>query len=218
MAINKQKKEEILKELIDKFGAAKSVSFGQYSGMTVGELTDMRNKMREEGVEFKVAKKTLIKLAAKEHGLELPDEILEGTVGAAFSNEDAVSGPRILKDTSKKVEVVKLLGGVMEGKVLTISQMTELATLPSKEALLAKFVGLMRAPLTQFYGAINAPTSSFARAMQAYGEGLDTPAPAEEAPVEAAEAPEEASTAPAEETPTEEPSAEAAPAEDAATE
>lgn len=201
MAITKQKKGEILKELVDKFGAAKSVAFGQYAGMTVGELTDMRRKMREKGVEFKVAKKTLIKLAAKEHGLELPNDILEGTVGAIFSNEDMVSGPKIMKETAKEIEVVKLLGGVMDGKVLTITQMGELASLPSKEALLAKFVGLMRAPLSQFYGALNAPTSSLARAMQAYGEGLD--APAEAAPV--AEATEvEATEAPAEEAPAEE--------------
>jgi len=175
MAITKQKKEEILKELIDKFAGAKSVAFGQYSGMSVHELTEMRNKMREHGVEFKVAKKTLFKLAAKEQGLELPDEILEGTVGAAFSNEDMVSGPKILKETTKKVQVVKLLGGIMEGKVLSISEMGELASLPNREALLAKFVGLLRAPLTQFYGGISGPTASFARTLTAYAETLDTP-------------------------------------------
>ncbi|MBT4385176.1 50S ribosomal protein L10 [Candidatus Peregrinibacteria bacterium] len=186
MAITKQKKEEILKELIEKFKDAQSVAFGQYSGMTVTELSDMRNKMREAGVEFKVAKKTLFKLAAKEHGLELPDEILEGTVGAAFSYDDLVSGPRLLKSTSKEVEVVKLLGGVMDGKVLSITQMGELADLPSKETLLTKFALMMRAPLQSFYGAIQAPTSGLARAFSEYAkmQPAEEAAPAAEAPAE----------------------------------
>ena len=207
MAITRQKKEEILAELIKKFQEAKSVSFGQYAGMSVTDLSEMRNKMREAGVEFKVAKKTLLRLAAKEAGLELPDEIVEGTVGAAFSYEDAVSGPKMLKTTGKKIEVVKLLGGVMEGKVLSIQEMGELADLASREELLAKFVGMMRSPLQSFYGAISSPMSSLARSLSEYSKQLpdegaaepaaataEAPAPAEEAAPEAP-AEEEAATA-----------------------
>lgn len=217
MAITRQKKEEILAELIKKFQDAKSVAFGQYAGMSVEEISDMRNKMREAGVEFKVAKKTLIKLAAKEAGLELPNEILEGTIGAAFSYEDVVSGPKFLKDASKKNEVVKLMGGVMEGEVLSIEQMTELASLPSREELLAKFVGMMRAPLQNFYGAISAPTSSLARALSEYAKQLP-----EEAAAEPEAKPEPAAEPAKEEAPveeaqaeTEEPAEEAAPKEEA---
>lgn len=170
MAITRQKKEEVLKELIQKFGEAKSVAFGQYSGMTVSELSKMRAAMREVGVEFKVAKKTLLKLAAKEHGIELPDEVMEGTVGATFSYNDVVSGPKLIKTTSKKVEVLKLLGGIMDGKVLSSSQMRELADLPSREELLAKFMGMLQSPLRSFMGMLQAPPSSFARALTALAE------------------------------------------------
>ena len=170
MAVSRQKKEEILKELIEKFEKAQSVAFGQYAGLSVTDMQEMRSDMREQGVEFKVAKKTLFKLAAQHHGMELPDDILEGTVGAAFSYEDMVSGPKVLKATSKKHEVVQLLGGVMEGQVLTTSEMKELADLPSRDALLAKFVGMMQAPLYGFRGAISAPLSSFSRALDAYAE------------------------------------------------
>lgn len=207
MAITRQKKEEILAELIKKFQEAKSISFGQYAGMSVDEVSAMRNEMREAGVEFKVAKKTLFRLAAKEAGVELPDEIIEGTVGAAFSFEDAVSGPKLFKKTSKKVEVVKLLGGVMEGKVLSIQEMGELADLPSREELLAKFVGMMRAPLQNFYGAISGPTSSLARTLSEYAKQL---------PEEGAAEPEKAAEPAKEEAPKEEaPAAEETPAEDA---
>jgi len=176
MAITKQQKEEILSELKQKFADAKSVAFGQYAGMNVTELSDMRRKMRESNVEFKVAKKTLMKLAAKEQGIELPNEIMEGTIGAVFSFDDAVSGPKIVKETSKTVEVLKLMGGIMEGQVLGIDEMTELASLPSREQLLAKFMMMMRAPLQSFHGAISSPLSSFARAMKSYSEQM----PAEE--------------------------------------
>lgn len=220
MAITRQKKEEILAELIKKFQDAKSVSFGQYAGMSVTDLSEMRNKMREAGVEFKVAKKTLLRLAAKEAGLELPDEIVEGTVGAAFSYEDAVSGPKMLKNTSKKVTVVKLLGGIMDGKVLSIQEMGELADLPTREELLAKFVGMISAPLQNFYGAISSPMSSLARSLSEYSKQLpDEGAAAPEAPAEKAEeAPAEApaeETAPVEEAATEAPAEEEAPAAEA---
>ncbi|MFT7184585.1 MAG: large subunit ribosomal protein L10 [Oceanicoccus sp.] len=205
MAVSRQKKKEVLAELVELFKDAKSVSFGQYAGMSVKEISTMRNEMRESGVKFKVAKRTLFKLAAKEIGIELPNEIIEGTVGAAFSFDDVVSGPKLIKATSKKVEVVKLMGGIMEGKVLTITQTHELADLPSRDELLAKFVGMMQGPLRGFHGALNSGLGSFARTLTAYAEQL----PAEDAPAPApvAEAPkEEATEAPAEEaTPAEEP-------------
>lgn len=217
MAITRQKKEEILAELIKKFQEAKSVAFGQYSGMTVSDLADMRGEMRDAGAEFRVAKKTLLRIAAKEAGFELPDDILEGTVGAAFSYEDAISGPKVLKKVSKKLDFVKLMGGVMDGKILSTSEMIELADLPSREELLAKFVGMMRAPLQNFYGAVSSPLSSLARSLQEYSKQLPDEGAAEVAPAPAAEAAKE--EAPVEpETPAEEaekPEEAEVPAEDA---
>ncbi len=170
MATTRQQKEVTLQELKDKFGRAKSVAFGQYAGMTMEQLSKMRKQMRENNVEFKVAKRTLFKLAAKEQGLELTDDMMMGTVGAAFSYEDGIAGPRIIKKMGKEVEVLKLMGGIMEGQVLSTAQMKEIADLPSKEELLAKFVGLMRAPLQNFYGLMQSPLASFARGVQAYAE------------------------------------------------
>lgn len=170
MATSRQKKEETLQELKDKFRRAKSVAFGQYKGLNVAQISKLRRSLREIGVDFKVAKRTLFKLAAKDQGLELPDEIIEGTVGAAFSYEDSVSGPRLLKKIGKELQALKLLGGVMEGQVLSVDQMKVIAELPSREELLAKFVGLLRAPLQNFYGLLKSPLSSFLRAVQVYAE------------------------------------------------
>ncbi len=170
MPITRPQKEAILEELVQKFHDAKSVAFGQYAGLSMLDLTNMRKEMQAQGVEFKVAKKTLIKLAAKQNGIELPDEVLEGTVGAAFSFEDVVAGAKLIKAAGKKNDAVKLLGGVMDGKVLSVQQTKELATLPSKEELLAKFVGMLQGPLRSFRGVLTGPTSSLARAFTAYAE------------------------------------------------
>jgi large subunit ribosomal protein L10 len=172
MAITRQQKEATLVELKEKFQKAGSVAFGQYSGLSVEQLSKLRKEMRAAGVEFKVAKKTLFKLAAKEQGYDLPDELLEGTVGAAFSYEDSIAGPRLIKKfgKDKDFEKLKLMGGIMEGKVMSIAQMKEIAGLPSKQELLAKFIGLLRSPLQSFYGTLQSPLSSFARAAQQYAE------------------------------------------------
>lgn len=170
MAVTRQQKEEILAELKEKFQKAQSVTFGQYAGMSVKDVSAMRREMRKADVEFKVAKKTLMKLAAKDQGIDLPDEIMEGTVAAVFSYSDPVSGPKILSTTAKKIEALKMLGGVMEGKVMTLQDMKTLASLPSKLELLAKFMYMLRAPLQNFHGAISAPTTSFARALKAYAD------------------------------------------------
>jgi large subunit ribosomal protein L10 len=170
MAVTRQQKEEILAELKDKFKRAQSVTFGQYAGMSVKDVSAMRREMRKADVEFKVAKKTLMKLAAKDQGIDLPDEIMEGTVAAVFSYGDPVSGPKILSTTAKKVEALKMLGGMMEGKVMTLQDMKTLAGLPSKLELIAKFMSMLNAPLQNFHGAISAPTTSFARALKAYAD------------------------------------------------
>lgn len=176
MATTRQQKEATLQELKDKFGRAKSVAFGQYAGISVAQLSQLRKKMREAQVEFKVAKKTLFKLAAKDRGYDIPDEAMEGTIAAAFSYDDAVAGPRIMKQMSKEMEALKLMGGVMEGHVLSIMAMKEIAELPSKEELLAKLVSLMHAPLQNLYGLLQSPLSSFVRSLEAYAKVKGTEA------------------------------------------
>ncbi len=170
MAVTRKEKEAILKDLVEKSQKAQSIAFGQYAGMTVLQLSKMRSEMRASNVEFKVAKKTLIKLAAKEMGVEIPDESIEGTVGVAISYSDPVSGAKILKSTAKTVEVLKLLGGVMDGRVFSPAEMKSLADLPSRGQLLATFMSMLQSPFRSFASAIQAPGSSLARALTAYGE------------------------------------------------
>ena len=127
MAISRQKKEEILAELKEKFKGAKSVVFTAYSGLSVKDISTVRRALREKDVQCKIAKKTLIKLAAEDNGYkEIPDELMEGPIAAIFA-EDEVSGAKTIGDLAKEFEQLKLLGGLMDGEILSLEQVTALS-------------------------------------------------------------------------------------------
>lgn len=225
MAITKDQKVAQVQDLTKKMGDASSLIFAQYIGLSVAEISDLRTKLREQGAEMKVAKKTLIQIASKEAGLpEIEGDSLEGAVSVIFSYDDPLTGAQIAFKFAKDHKQVALVGGVFDGKILTKEQAVELAKMPGREELLATFVGMIRSPMNRFASLCNSPLSSFARALDQIAEkgGLspveETAAPAavEEAPAkeEAAPATEEApaETAASEET-AEEPAAEAAPAD-----
>lgn len=145
---------------------AKSVIFANYIGLSVAEISELRSKLREGNAEMKVAKKTLMSFAAKDAKLpEFETSGLEGPVSLIFSYGDAISGAQIAFKYSKEHNQVALIGGVFDGKVLSKEEALELAQMPSREELLAKFVGMIRSPLVSFAGMCNSPLSSFARAL-----------------------------------------------------
>lgn len=156
MAITKSQKGQILKDLEEKFSKAKAVYFAENKGLTVKDVTNLRRKLREQGVDFVVAKKTLMKLAAKNQNLpEISDEVLPGPIAAVIGYEDMILPSKIVKDFGDTVEKkVILTGGIMEGKLLSQAEAVELASLPSKQQLLARLVGAMKSPLTGFYMVI----------------------------------------------------------------
>ena len=171
MPLTKEQKVELLKEISEKMKDAKSVVFADYQGLTVEELKELRSKLREEGVSFKVAKKTLIRIAAEENGFdELPNEALEGPVGAAFSMEDEVVAAKILHNFSKDHDNLKLRGALFEGRVLSLSETKELSLIPGKEELYAKLVYLLNSPISGFHGALNNTISGFVRVLNAIKE------------------------------------------------
>jgi len=169
MTITRQKKEEILVELVKKFKEAQSIVFAQNKGLTVFETKELKNKLREKGAEMKVAKKTLMKIAAKEAGYEgeISNEVMDGAVGAVFSNDDLVAGAKVVYDYAKKHKALSLLGGLLDGKVLTLAETNTLATLPSKEELLTKLVYLLKSPISGFHGVLNNTVAGFVRALDA---------------------------------------------------
>ncbi len=175
MAITKEKKAEILQDLVEKFGKSKTVVFSDYRGLDVSSISDLRNKLRESGSEAKVAKKTLIKLAVKENNLgEIGDDIMKGPVAVTFSYEDEFSGLKVLFNFSKDNENLKLLGGIIDGKIVSGDEIIALAKLPSKEELYAKLLGSLNSPISGFVGIASNLISGFVRVLNAYKDTLPT--------------------------------------------
>lgn len=171
MALTKQQKNDQLDALVQKFKEAKSVIFTEYRGLSVKDISKLRNKLRTENVEYKVAKKTLMRLAAKENGIEnLPDDVMAGPVGVAFSYEDQVIVARLLSEFAKEHKQVKLLGGIFEGKVINADTAQEIASIPSKEVLYAKLLGSMNSPISGFVGVSMNVVSGFVRTLNAVKE------------------------------------------------
>jgi large subunit ribosomal protein L10 len=212
MAVSRAQKVQLLADLKDKMSKAQSIMFAHYIGMTVANVSDLRAKLKEGKAEMKVAKKTLMQIAAKDLNLpEISDEALEGPVACILSYEDPLSGAQIAFKFSKANPQVELIGGVFEGKLLTKEEAVAIAKIPGKQQLLGMFAGM-----------INTPLVSFAIALKEIAKQKEQPAPAAETPkAEAAPAPaaeekkEEAAPAATAETPATTEEASTAPSVDA---
>ena len=124
------------------------------------EEAELRKNLREAGVEYKVYKNTLVTLAAKELGLEGIVEYLEGPVAIAFGYEDVTVAARVLNDFAKDHKKLELKAGIVEGVVYDTDKIKQLATIPSKEVLIAKLLGSIKSPIASFARVINAIAES----------------------------------------------------------
>jgi large subunit ribosomal protein L10 len=175
MPLTKDQKKEILDKLIQDMKQAKSIVFADYQGMSVQEVKNLRAQMREKGVNFVVAKKTLLNIASKESGFgEIPNEAIEGPVGAAFGMEDEISPARIIHQLGKKNKNLKLRGALFDGRVLSVEETKALAELPSLEELIGKFMYLIKYPVQGFHGVLNNTVAGFVRALNAIREQKET--------------------------------------------
>jgi large subunit ribosomal protein L10 len=195
-----------------------------YRGLSVTELAELRAKLREVGAEYRVAKNTLTRIAARDAGMAELQDLLEGPTALVFCSEDPVAPAKALKAFAKDHPALVVRGGYLDGEVLDEAAAIKLADLASKEELLAQLAGLMYGALANTARLLQAPIEKQARLVQALIDAggnpdvAETPA-AEEPAAEAAAAEEPAAEeAPAEEAPAEEPAAEEPAAEEPAAE
>ncbi|MFN8102092.1 MAG: 50S ribosomal protein L10 [Mycobacterium sp.] len=210
----KADKATAVAEITEQFKASTATVVTEYRGLTVSNMAELRRSLGSD-TTYTVAKNTLVKRAASEAGIEGLDDLFAGPTAIAFITGEPVESAKALKKFAKDNKALVIKGGYMDGRALTVAEVERIADLESREVLLAKLAGAMKANLSKAAGLFNAPASQIARlaaALQekraAEGETL----PAAEAP--AAEAP--AAEAPAEEAPAEEASAETSEAPEAA--
>ncbi len=166
MAVSRAQKKILLKELKDKMKSSQSVVFANYIGLKVSEVSELRRKLRAAGAEMKVAKKTLMRIAAQEEGFPVPEEsMLSGAVACIFSISDPIVGPQVAHAFGKDHAQVQIIGGFFEGKLLSKADALTLATIPGRQVLLATFAGMLQSPLRSFASIINSPLTGFARAL-----------------------------------------------------
>ena len=144
-------KSHVVAEIVEKLQNSSSAIVVDYKGLTVEEVTELRKKMREAGVEYKVYKNTLVRKAAKEVGIEqFNDELLVGTNAIAFGHEDPVAPARIIKEFMDSHPNMDLKMGVVEGEFYGKEDIVAFANIPSREVLIAKLLGSLKAPVSNF--------------------------------------------------------------------
>lgn len=167
MSNNFEQKKVIVAQIKEKFESAHSAVFVDYRGLTVAEVTELRNECRKAGVEYVVLKNTMIELAAKELGIEGLDSYLKGPTAVAFGHKDPASPAKILSDFIKKTKKMELKCAVIDKQTLDAAGAQALADLPPKEVLIAKMMGSLNAPITNFVGVLSATLRSLVYAIEA---------------------------------------------------
>ena len=152
-----QIKSQVVAEIVEKLQKSSSTIVVDYKGLTVEEVTELRKKMREAGVEYKVYKNTLVRRAAQEVGItEFNDELLVGTNAIAFGYEDPIAPARVIKEFMESHPKMKLKMGVVEGEFYNEAQIVEFSNIPPREVLLAKLLGSLKAPMSNFVYLVDA--------------------------------------------------------------
>jgi len=165
--VNKEAKGKVVSELSELLKSSKATFVADYRGMDVEAVNKLRGELRQLGVDYRVAKNTLLKLAAKGTDAESLDALLQGPTAVAFASEDPVAPAKVLAELAKASKFFELKGGVMGSQVLSVADIQALAELPSREVLLAKVLGSINAPASNFVGVLAAVPRSLVQVLAA---------------------------------------------------
>ena len=144
-----ESKKAIVDELAQTLQESTSAVFVDYKGITVAQDTELRNMFRAANVEYSVVKNTLTRFAANKAGYSEFDELLNGTTSMAYTKDDPIAPARTVCEFAKKYkDIVKIKGGLVEGKVVSVDDLKAFGELPSKNALVAQVLGTFLAPIT----------------------------------------------------------------------
>ena len=159
--MNKEKKQNYIKEMTTEFDKSEAVIVTHYQGLTVNQLDDLRAKMREHGIIFKVTKNRITKLALEKTRCKDLSSLFNGPTAVALS-EDAITSAKILTNFSKENSNLKILGGIMGNDILDVAGVKNVATLPTLDEARAKIVGILRSPAQKIASILLAPASKIA--------------------------------------------------------
>ncbi len=159
--MNKEKKKTYIEEMRKSFSSHSSVMIAHYQGLNVKELDELRMRLREKGILFKITKNRITKLALEKTSRKDLSNLFTGPTAVAMS-DDAITSAKILTNFSKENQNLKILGGIMGKDVLDVAGVKNIATLPSLDEARAKIVGILRSPAQKIASILLAPGSKIA--------------------------------------------------------
>ncbi|MGD7653068.1 MAG: 50S ribosomal protein L10 [Verrucomicrobiales bacterium] len=160
-------KKIIIDELLERVNASPFVLVVEYTGMTVPQFSELRNRLATSGAECHVAKNTYMKKALTEAGLPDLGDALVGQTAFVTGPEDVAAAAKVLKNFEKEFQKPTIKLGVLDGDILDETQVKAIAELPSREVMLATLLGVINAPASKLVRTINEPAASLARVIQA---------------------------------------------------
>ena len=158
-------KQDVVQEIVEKLNRAQAMVLVDYRGLNVEQVTDLRNQYRQEQIDYKVYKNTMMRFALKEAGIEGMDEYLTGPNAVAFSFEDPVSAAKVSHKYAKGNDKLVIKAGVVDGKVIDKTGVEALAKLPPKEVLVAQVLGTLNAPITGLATALQGTYGGLVRCL-----------------------------------------------------
>lgn len=162
MSLNLEGKKEVVAEVGAQVASAKAIILAEYRGLTVGDMTQLRAKARESGVYLRVVKNTLVRRVVSETPFAGLADLMVGPLAYGIST-DPVAAAKVLSDFAKGNDKFVLKGGAMPNQVMSSKDVAALASLPSREELLAKLLGTMQAPVAKFVRTLNEVPTAFVR-------------------------------------------------------
>lgn len=154
MVMTREEKTQLIDELSERFKHTRGVVFTDYRGITMKDSQDLRSKLREAGIDYKVIKTSLLRIVLERAKLSVPDEVLAKPLAIAMSDEDEVTPAKLTVSAAKELEPLQILGGMVNNQFVDELTIKRLAALPGREELYAKVVGSMASPLTSMVGVL----------------------------------------------------------------
>lgn len=170
MPLNKDRKEEIVAEYVEMLKRTQGLIVTEYRGMSMARFDTLRSKLREAGASYNVTKNTLFKIALKEVGMAVPEDLLAGPVAVGFAYKDLPSTVKVLIDATKDNELLILKGAIAQKSVFKEGQLKTLSELPSLDQLRASLIGILTQPMSSLVSLLVQPQRDVVGIVVAYVE------------------------------------------------
>lgn len=169
MAITKERKEELVAQYTDLIRRSQALILTEYRGLTMPNLNQLRDRLRQVGGEYHIAKNTLLQIALERAGYPVAADLFAGPTAVGFSFEDPAATAKALLDLRRDLDRLVVKGGLMKDAVLSADQVQALAELPPRDIVLAQVLGSIQGPLAALVGILNAPLRELVYILQQRG-------------------------------------------------